>query len=516
MTHVKVAVISFVTMLFAASPVHHLGASHLVEQQDSKPAATASSSPQPKGAIRTLTGTALDSKGQRVTKGQIWLPVKWLNPWEVLTASSNFQASVPFQLTFPEEWIPSDQTMRNSIVWAYAPGHAIGTGDANGQLFGTGLAKPFTIELPPAGNLSFVVLLSNGNPAIGARVEPSHFKTQRGYEPVPQALVDHVAGTTDAKGRAAMPALTRDGIYTINVKMAGFGIQQFRCDMKSTDAPERTLQLRDVGRLEGRILAAQPDLARNAVISIETSALGNARDLRQATGVAIVKVDHQGRFVIPEIANGRVEVMARCDERLPVRARLPERGSITLLTAETRNIDIPLEKAVRVHGIVRAKDTQRPLSGVKVVLSYGVGQQADSAITNEKGEYSIPGLAGKAYVQLISIPHGYLQSGEPWRDQQVIPADAEEYSWPAIEVVPSTQVVGRLVDRDGKPMANVRINGGVGNRRYGFGSSDQNGSFTLSGVPQGLKLEQFEIWTRDEHFIGIVETQEPLVVRVKN
>jgi len=65
-------------------------------------------------------------------------------------------------------------------------------------------------------------------------------------------------------------------------------------------------------------------------------------------------------------------------------------------------------------------------------------------------------------------------------------------------------------------MANVRIFGVVGNRRYGFGNSDTNGAFTLSLLPQELRLESFEIWTRDERLTGVVETREPLVVRVKN
>lgn len=64
-------------------------------------------------------------------------------------------------------------------------------------------------------------------------------------------------------------------------------------------------------------------------------------------------------------------------------------------------------------------------------------------------------------------------------------------------------------------MANVRINGGAGNRRYGFGNTNENGEFTLSNVPQGVQLEKFEIWTRDEHFKGVIQAKEPLVVRVE-
>jgi hypothetical protein len=516
MTAGRVAIISLVAVLVADWTLHGLRAGPTVDQQVSEPAQTATGSSAPKGATRTLTGTVLDSKGQRVREGRVWLPVKALNPWESLTASSKFNASDPFRLTFPEEWLPSDETLRNPIVWAYASGHAIGTASAYGQLFGAEPAKPFTIELPPAGELSFVVLLPNGKPAVGARVEPKHFKTQRAWDFVPRELVDIVAAKTDTEGRAAMPALTRDGVHTIDVKMDGFGTQQFRCNMKSTDRPEQTLRLRDIGRLEGRIATDQLDLTRDIIVSIETMPLDRHMRLREATGVAMVKVDNQGRFVIPEIASGRVNVMAHCDERLPVRARLPEGGTITLPPGETRDINIPLERAVRVHGVVRAKDTQKPLSGVKVYLRYGVGQQGDGAVTNEKGEYSTLGLAGEMYVHLISIPNGYVQMGEPWRERRRVPADAQEFTWPVIDVVPTIKVVGKLVDREGKPMASVRIFGIVGNRRYGFGNSDGNGAFTLTDVPQDVRFESFEIWTRDERLTGVVETKEPLVVRVKN
>lgn len=48
--------------------------------------------------------------------------------------------------------------------------------------------------------------------------------------------------------------------------------------------------------------------------------------------MAAVKVDKEGRFVIPEAVSGRIQLMARCDERLAVRARLPE-GMETLRIA---------------------------------------------------------------------------------------------------------------------------------------------------------------------------------------
>lgn len=515
MTAARAITISFVAVSFASLPVQSLRAGPPREQAVSNRTEALAEQAAPKQATRTVTGTVLDSKGQRVQEGRVWLPVNYRNPGETLTASATFSATEPFRLTFPGEWIPSDNLHRNPTLWAYSPGHAIGTANASNQLFGREPSKPVVIELPPAEDLSFVVLLPNGKPAVGARVEPKHFKTQRAYDIVPQELVDVVAAKTNVEGRAAMPALTRDGVFTIVVTAPGLGAQQFRCDMKSSDPSEQTLRLRDAGRLEGHVTSDQSESPRDVFVSVQTTPERDPRDLRQATGVATAKVDNHGQFVIPEIACGRVEVMARCDERLAVRPRLPETGAIKLPAHETANISIRMERAVRVHGTVRAKDTQAPLAGVRVALRYGVAQQGDIAVTNEKGEYSALGLAGDVYVHLISIPKGYAQMGEPWRERRKVPADARDFTWPTIDVVPTVELAGKVVDREGKPMAKVRVNGVVGNRRYGFGNSGPDGAFTLSGVPQELRLERFEIWTRDDHFTGVADTGEPLVVRVK-
>ena len=479
------------------------------------PAQEKSRSSKEENATTTVTGVVLDNKGQRVKSGQVWLPVKIVNPLETLTATAKFTEVGAFRLTFPTAWNPPNEMRFASTVWAYSPGYAIGTGNAHKQLTTAATAEPVQVELPPAGDLSVVVLLPDGKPAVGAKVQPNHFQAlQHNYEIVPPALVELVAATTDEAGRAALPALTRDGVFTIDVKAPGLGTQKFRCDRKSTEPAEQTLRLRNVGRIVGSIATENLDLSRDMFVSVETS--GDALDKLSASGMATVKVGSDGRFTIPEIATGSVSLNARCKEELPVRVRLPERGTLRVMPGETNTVSIKLERAVRVHGMVRAKDTQKPLAGVRVAIRYGVGQQGDHAVTNEKGEYSALALSGKVYVHLIDIPNGYIQMGSPWQDQQAVPARAQEYAWPTIDVVPSTEVSGKVLDGKGKPMAKVRINGLVGDRRYGFGNTDQDGVFKLPGVPQGIQLEKFEIWTRDEHFTGVIEIKKPMVVRVQN
>jgi beta-lactamase regulating signal transducer with metallopeptidase domain len=471
-----------------------------------------------------LSGSVVDSHGQAVDKAQVWLPVQWLNPFETLTATASYGGSTPFHLSVPDAWLPAVPIQRNPIAWAYAPGHAIGTGSAYAQIFGGEPEKPFQIELPPAGDLSFLVLLPNGEPAVGARVEPLHFKTPRAYDYVPHELVDLIAGTTDAAGRTTMPALTWEGVWTIDVKLAGYGTQRFDGQLKDpTDPPEQTLQLRTTGRVEGRIAIDQIELARDMFVSIETNAdlppdVGLRVTARQpfdagATGVATVQVDQQGQFVIPEIAVGGLQVSAWGDARLPVRARLPERNELRLFAGRTLSIEIPLEMGVRVSGMMRAKDTQEPVVGATLFVS-DIHGHGGYALTDAKGEYSALVLAGEVNVQPVDLPKGYQLHGQAWIEPPTVPADVDEFALPPIEIAPTTEIEGKLVDQDGRPMADVRVVGKVGDRRHSTGQTDEHGVFTLTGVPIGFEIETFMVFTRDAHFSGVVESREPLVVRV--
>lgn len=486
-----------------------------IELPPEKPALTSAKS---EGAKKSVSGTVVDAQGQPIKSGQIWLPVRWISYGDVLTATDRSDGNGAFRLNVPEAWLNSYMTMKPAAVWAYSPGLAIGTGNASLQLFGgVDPAKQVKIELPPEDNLSFVVLLPDGKTAAGAKVKPLHFtdSSTNNSHYIPRELAEMVAGVTDAQGRVAIQAMPREALYTIEIELAGYGVQQFRCDLKSTDPPEQKLRLRPAGRIEGRIAVEQVELTRGMFVAVETKESAHLVDIRQATGVAYLNVDEQGRFVIPEIAEGTVEIEAMCDERLPVRPRLPARNSIKLLAGETRRVEFPLEMGVRIHGVVRAKDTQKPIPNVRVSIRYGVGRQGDDAHTNERGEFSATALSGEVYAQVIELPQGYVQLGSPWDERRTVPEGAEQFEWPAIELAPTRDIAGKLIDSEGNSTKDMTIHVIVANRRYGYGKSDENGVFKLSGVPKEVEMENFEVWTREERFVGEIVTRDPLVIRIK-
>ena len=75
----------------------------------------------------------------------------------------------------------------------------------------------------------------------------------------------------------------------------------------------------------------------------------------------MVTTGPDGSFVIPAIAAGKLAIGTQVDEALPVRPRIPV--DLDVPFGQTTRVDIPLEKAVRVRGVIRVKGTGDPVAG---------------------------------------------------------------------------------------------------------------------------------------------------------
>ena len=121
-------------------------------------------------------------------------------------------------------------------------------------------------------------------------------------------------------------------------------------------------------------------------------------------------------------------------------------------------------------------------------------------------------------MQVIHVPDGNATQLIDSRSARFdVPDGGADFELPPIELTKTTTLPGRLLDSAGKPVANRRISGIKGNGRYGFGKSDKNGDFKLADVPEGMKLEKFEVWpeTSGEPLESTVDSTDPLVVRLK-
>jgi hypothetical protein len=86
------------------------------------------------GPTKTIKGMVTDVGGKPVADAQVWFPARWVNPFETLTATARCDDQGRFNLAVPEVWLPTEITKRNPIIWAYAPGHAIGSVNASANV----------------------------------------------------------------------------------------------------------------------------------------------------------------------------------------------------------------------------------------------------------------------------------------------------------------------------------------------------------------------------------------------
>jgi RNA polymerase sigma factor (sigma-70 family) len=461
--------------------------------------------------VKAITGRVIDTQGRPIAGAEVWMPVKFDEPADS-TARATTDADGHYALPVPELWVKTPQHERRWSVWAHAKGHQIATANAGKPIF-SGKAEPIDLTLGSATNTSFLVLGPDGRPLAGAVVEPYHFKTPVSYEFPPRTMLPLLRGATDSSGRARLPALPRDGLMTVQVTAEAFGIQQVRLNDAATEPAERAIRLRAVGRLEGRIVTSHPEWAAGVTLYVTTNSeadgIGGAGSIE---GFAKAVSEANGSFVIPTIATGQLRVSGQVDQTLPVRPRFPEglevrRGQPTLA-------EIRLEKAVRLRGAMRIKEAGEPVAGASISVQYGSFQQGDTVVSDARGNYEDYVLSGDVRTQVIVMPDGLVDLGDfPVKTHQA-PAGAETFDLPPIEVVKGESIKGRLVDQEDRPLANLRILGSAGNRRYAFAMTDSEGAFTTNSIPPGTKLEyKVSINDHEAPVDATIVREQPLLIR---
>ena len=370
------------------------------------------------------------------------------------------------------------------------------------------------MTLGPATDTSFLVLGANGKPISGAEVEPLHVKTQRAYDIPPHGMLPSIRAVTDSFGRVNLPALSREGFFTVQVTTKTLGVQQQRLVDKATEPALRTIRLRPTSRVEGRIVTDRPEAARGVPIYLETTDPENwVGGHEGSAGFARAVTADDGTFSVPALATGTLRIQMLVKESLPLRETMPE--SLVVHAGVVNRVEIPLIPAVRVHGQIRVKGTRKAVVGAEIHLYYGTWRQGANPVSDRDGRFEAYVLPGDVRMQVISMPDEYVQLGEPTNDRYTVPADVKEFNLPSIDVVPGTTIKGRLLEGKGRPVANARLAGDSAGHLYGFGQTDPNGEFTLVGVPAGFPLTYK---ARVDDTSGWVETtivtKNPLLLRI--
>ncbi len=82
-------------------------------------------------------------------------------------------------------------------------------------------------------------------------------------------------------------------------------------------------------------------------------------------------------------------------------------------------------------------------------------------------------------------------------------------------LAPTRVIQGKLIDQQDRPVAKARLNGLRGNRRYGFGRTNDKGEFSIQ-VPKALEMERYQVWLEDDDspHPPIIEQADPLILRL--
>jgi RNA polymerase sigma factor (sigma-70 family) len=301
---------------------------------------------------KTVAGRVLDDRGRPISGAQVWMPI-WYDDDADRTSHATADARGNYLLPIPESWFRAPLHERQSIVWAYASGHRLASADARMALSG----KPGSVDLalgPASTDTSFIVLAPDGRPAAGAVVEPSHILAPNGvYVPPPAVMLPVIRSVTDRTGRAVFPAIDRAGLSSVTIAARFLGEQQFHILGWATEPAQNELRLRPAGRIEGHIVASRPEWTRGVKIYLSTTSpvVGLGPSDGQPEGVARVTTGDDGTFTVPAIAEGKLSVSPRVDQRLPARPR--PIGDVFIQSHQTTKVAIFLQKAVRVRGSIR-------------------------------------------------------------------------------------------------------------------------------------------------------------------
>lgn len=427
-------------------------------------------------AMKVVRGRVVDSSGMPVSDARLCLPLRY-EPRHVAEGATD--AAGRFELKFPADWVSPRVTGSDWTVWAYAPGHSIATQNAYKQVR-ENAEDEVEVKLTPESNIRFKVLTPTGEPLVGALVQPRHYKTQRAYNPVPEEMHSAVSARTDDKGVATLSALQPESLHSVQVISEKFGMQGMRV-VRGVERAVREIRLRETGRIEGRLVGGRPDWRRSVrlIFSVDN------RDEETGTdGEARVVTDDDGHFEVPVIASGgAVHTYVRLDPSLPVRPRLND--NMFLAAGETLNVEIPLVPAVTVHGKVQAKDGGKPIANAEISLGYGGFRQSESVLTDEEGRYESRVLPGPTHVHIFVLPEGYARPGTSGEAFQV-PDNVDKFELPAIELVRTHKLSGRLIGAKDEPLSAVRLMVIDQNHFYGFATTDSQGRFTMN-VPDGVE-----------------------------
>jgi Flp pilus assembly protein TadD len=432
-----------------------------------------------------LAGLVVDADGRPVPEAEVFLSGSARGDailhWQGRTdALGRFRAGLP-------EGVPAPGPYLNLLAYHASRGAAR---DRVSVL--TPQESPVRLVLTPVARMRVRVVDPDGKAVAGARVKAG--SATFGLEP-PAELARRLNFVTDAEGRMVIEGLASADRPYFHVTAAGFGIQSFSGSV--ADDVEWTLDLRPVGRVVGRIVAADPAGARGVIVRVGTIAPVRPGD-RSAWGSTRAVSDADGRFEIPEVATGRLLISCWPSDLNLIMTSVPGRE---VEGGGRTDVELMLKKGLPVRGLARERGSGRPIAGVSLSFNSRPDGGFASTQTDALGRFQVflrPGEVG------VNIPTGspyVIPDGppiaQPWGLRLASLPDGSACPDLSIDLVRSPDIRGTAHDESGKPVVGAGIEALSLDGRLRVGSrypnpgprTDEFGHFVLKGMTPGVRLE---------------------------
>ena len=389
-------------------------------------------------------------------------------------AEGRFRLEVPVDFTARSEPVPL-------AVWAIHGDSAVAVERLPRILRSDD--PPLRLSVGPAARTELTLADPDGQPIAEAGVVPTRVMEM----PVPDALGRRFAGMTDRQGRFVLSGLSRGAVGEVRVETPSLGIQRVVVDGDG----KTTIALAPVGVVSGRLIAPDDFAQPIKGVKIRVRSKVGGFDGSGIAGEAEAACDPSGRFDIPAVAAGVLtfELVFDREQGIPLRGEAP--SGLVLTAGSKVEIKVPLRPTVLVRGVVREKESKRPIAGVKLVINGDFGGDR-FAVSDSQGNYSARVVRGvnQAYGWPIRIPRPFYEpTGAPEVPQTMPTRDHAEFSLPPLELSRGVDLPGVVLDEASKPVADAEVEAIHGQAI--LTRTDSHGRFVLSGVDplQELKLE---------------------------